>query len=255
MAGAGGGGAPGLLRRPDLLGPGRARIRRRRRPAWPSSAWPRPPTGPTGPGACSPATDRGTGSSPPCTGPATPPSPPASSRDDGLACATCYITASVHCAPPANKPEPERAGRLRALSCPRAGPAEDVRVIVVLGQFACQSVAGLLGLRPRPKFGHLAEYAAARRAHAPVLVSPEPAEHLHRGADRAHVRRRVRPGPPDRRPGDGVPVAAAPGGDAPESRQRESIDSPIGGQSWSEARILSPTETGRSPWTSPLKWT
>jgi uracil-DNA glycosylase len=30
---------------------------------------------------------------------------------------------------------------------------------VVLGQFAFQSVSGLLGLRPRPKFGHLAEYA------------------------------------------------------------------------------------------------
>jgi uracil-DNA glycosylase len=30
---------------------------------------------------------------------------------------------------------------------------------VVLGQFACQSVAGLLGLRPRPRFAHLAEHA------------------------------------------------------------------------------------------------
>ena len=31
-------------------------------------------------------------------------------------------------------------------------------MIVVLGQIACQSVAGLLGMRPRPKFGHLAEH-------------------------------------------------------------------------------------------------
>ncbi len=30
---------------------------------------------------------------------------------------------------------------------------------MVLGQFALQSVADVLGLRPRPKFGHLAEHA------------------------------------------------------------------------------------------------
>jgi uracil-DNA glycosylase len=35
------------------------------------------------------------------------------------------------------------------------------RVVVALGQFACQSVSGLLGLRPRPAFGHLAEHPLA----------------------------------------------------------------------------------------------
>ena len=30
----------------------------------------------------------------------------------------------------------------------------EVRVIVVLGQFAYDVVAGLLGVRPRPRFGH-----------------------------------------------------------------------------------------------------
>ena len=68
------------------------------------------------------------------------------------------------------------------------------------GRSAWQAVSAHYGLRPRPVFGHLAETPAARRAGAARLVPPEPAEHLHRQADRADVRRRVHPGPPaDRR--------------------------------------------------------
>jgi uracil-DNA glycosylase len=87
--------------------------------------------------------------------------PTSTSRDDGLALTDAYVTAAVHCAPPANKPEPsERAAcaeyLVRELALlPRA------KVLVVLGQIACQSVAAVLGLSPRPKFGHLAEYPLA----------------------------------------------------------------------------------------------
>jgi uracil-DNA glycosylase family 4 len=85
--------------------------------------------------------------------------PTSTSRDDGLFLRDAYITAAVHCAPPANKPEPgERAACAPYLSR-ELELLENLQVIVVLGQFACQSVAGLLGLRPRPRFGHLAEYA------------------------------------------------------------------------------------------------
>jgi uracil-DNA glycosylase len=80
------------------------------------------------------------------------------SRDDGLVLRDAYITASVHCAPPANKPTPEERATCAPYLARELGLLGDLRVIVVLGLFACQSVSGLLGLRPRPKFGHLAEY-------------------------------------------------------------------------------------------------
>ena len=70
------------------------------------SAWRRPRTAPTAPGACSPGTARATGSSPPCTGPGSPRSPPARRATTAWSSRGAYITATVHCAPPANKPTP-----------------------------------------------------------------------------------------------------------------------------------------------------
>jgi len=80
-------------------------------------------------------------------------------RDDGLTLRDAYITASVHCAPPANKPDPSERANCAPYLARELELLGDLKVIVVLGQFALQSVAGLLGLRPRPKFGHLAEQA------------------------------------------------------------------------------------------------
>jgi uracil-DNA glycosylase family 4 len=84
--------------------------------------------------------------------------PTSTARDDGLTLRDVYITAAVHCAPPANKPDPSEREACAPYLARELELLEDVRVIVVLGQFALQSVAGLLGVRPRPKFGHLAEY-------------------------------------------------------------------------------------------------
>ncbi len=84
--------------------------------------------------------------------------PTSTARDDGLTLRDVYITAAVHCAPPANKPGPSERAACAPYLARELELLEDVRVIVVLGQFALQSVAGLLGVRPRPKFGHLAEY-------------------------------------------------------------------------------------------------
>jgi uracil-DNA glycosylase len=121
--------------------------------------------------------------------------PTSTARDDGLEFTGAYITATVHCAPPANKPTPaERAACAPYLARELALLGEAV-VVVALGQFAWQAVSAHYGLRPRPAFGHLAESAAARRPDAARLVPPEPAEHVHRQADRADVRRRVHPGP------------------------------------------------------------
>ena len=80
-------------------------------------------------------------------------------RGDGLRLRDCYISAAVRCAPPANKPTPaERATCLRYLEREWRLLA-DVRVVVVLGAFAHQAVCGMVGLRPRPAFTHLAEAA------------------------------------------------------------------------------------------------
>jgi uracil-DNA glycosylase len=84
--------------------------------------------------------------------------PTSTDRHDGLVLRDAYITASVHCAPPDNKPNPGERAACAPYLLRELHLLEDLRVIVVLGQFACQSVAGVLGLRPRPKFGHLAEY-------------------------------------------------------------------------------------------------
>jgi uracil-DNA glycosylase len=81
--------------------------------------------------------------------------PQSVSRDDGLALTDCFVTASVRCAPPGNRPLPsERANCLpyfeRELELlPRA------RVIVCLGGFAWECALRVLGpVRPRPKFAH-----------------------------------------------------------------------------------------------------
>jgi uracil-DNA glycosylase family 4 len=84
--------------------------------------------------------------------------PTSTARGDGLELSGIYITAAVHCAPPANKPDPgERAACAPYLKRELA-LLSHVAVIVALGQLAAHSVAGLYALRPRPKFGHLAEH-------------------------------------------------------------------------------------------------
>ena len=85
--------------------------------------------------------------------------PTSVSVDDGLALTGAWVNAAVRCAPPANKPTP--AGADTGLPYLRRELAllRSVRVVVVLGAFAHQVVAGAFGLRPRPRFAHLAEAA------------------------------------------------------------------------------------------------
>jgi len=85
--------------------------------------------------------------------------PTSTARDDGLALRGAYITAAVHCAPPANKPEPAERAACAPYLARELSLLRDKAVVVALGQLAWQAVAALEGLRPRPAFGHLAECA------------------------------------------------------------------------------------------------
>ncbi len=85
---------------------------------------------------------------------------------DGLELRGAWVAAAVRCAPPANKPLPEE----RDNCLPYA--AKELRliqpaVIVCLGKFAWDAACVLLGIRPRPRFGHLAEH---RTEGGPVLL-------------------------------------------------------------------------------------
>jgi uracil-DNA glycosylase family 4 len=78
-------------------------------------------------------------------------------RDDGLRLDGAFVAASVRCAPPANRPLPgERDNCL-----PYAARELDLMrppVIVCLGGYAWDAACRLLGVRPKPRFGHGAEY-------------------------------------------------------------------------------------------------
>jgi uracil-DNA glycosylase family 4 len=80
-------------------------------------------------------------------------------RHDGLALSGAWITAPVRCAPPANKPTPGERDRCRPFLVRELDLLRDLRVFVPLGQFGYQALCGVLGVRPRPPFGHGAELA------------------------------------------------------------------------------------------------
>jgi uracil-DNA glycosylase family 4 len=86
--------------------------------------------------------------------------------NDGLELRDAFVAAAVRCAPPANKPLPaERDNCLpyAAEELQLIGPA----VIVCLGKFAWDAACRLLAVRPRPAFGHLAEFQVP---DGPVLL-------------------------------------------------------------------------------------
>jgi len=93
--------------------------------------------------------------------------PTSVSRDDGLQVRGAYVSACVRCAPPGNRPTPlERDTCLPYLERELA-LLPGVRVIVCFGAFAYEGLAGLLGVKPRPRFGHGLE---VRLADGRVIV-------------------------------------------------------------------------------------
>ena len=84
-------------------------------------------------------------------------------RDDGLELRDAYITATVRCAPPANKPTPEERDTCLPYLQRELELLSNVQVLVALGSFGWDGTlraARAVGVevpRPRPKFGHGAE--------------------------------------------------------------------------------------------------
>jgi uracil-DNA glycosylase family 4 len=97
-------------------------------------------------------------------------------RGDGLALRDAYMCAVVRCAPPANKPTPEERDRCVPYLRRELALLPGIRVVVVLGLFAYQAVAGVLGVgvRPRPRFGHGVEVPSA--AGPTILCAYHPSQ-------------------------------------------------------------------------------
>jgi uracil-DNA glycosylase family 4 len=85
--------------------------------------------------------------------------PESVAADDGLALRDAWVTAAVKCAPPDNKPLPDERDECRPFLRRELALLPDVRVVVCLGAFAYEAACQEYGVRPRPKFGHLAEVA------------------------------------------------------------------------------------------------
>ncbi len=79
---------------------------------------------------------------------------------DGLRLDGVWVTASVRCAPPANRPTPAERDRCLPFLVQELALLGSVRVVVALGQFGYDVVARALGLARRPRFGHGVEARA-----------------------------------------------------------------------------------------------
>jgi uracil-DNA glycosylase family 4 len=88
--------------------------------------------------------------------------PTSVARDDGLRLDGAYIAAVNRCAPPANRPTPEERDRCLPYLEREIAVLHDLRVFVALGRIAWDGALRALAalghvVKPRPKFGHLAE--------------------------------------------------------------------------------------------------
>ncbi len=79
-------------------------------------------------------------------------------REDGFALRDCYITATIRCAPPKNKPLPIEIGNCRPYFLMELDLLEDIEVLVPLGQIGFTQTLKSLRLKgyemPPLAFGH-----------------------------------------------------------------------------------------------------
>ena len=87
--------------------------------------------------------------------------PTSVAADDGLQLSGAWVTAAVKCAPPGNKPETSERDACRPFLQREFALLTRAKVVVCLGAFAYEAACSEFGVKPRPKFAHLAEATAA----------------------------------------------------------------------------------------------
>ena len=87
--------------------------------------------------------------------------PLAEHREDGLELLDARVVATVRCAPPDNRPTVEERDRCHPFFERELALLDRARVYVALGGWALSRLAVLEDVRPRPRFGHGAEFALA----------------------------------------------------------------------------------------------
>ena len=110
---------------------------------------------------------------------------------------------SAHCAPPDNKPTPEELRNCRPWLEAELDLFPDLRVVVALGRIAFDIYLsilkdrGLIARRARLPVRTPSRASPGRGSAGPdQFLSPQPAEHLDRQADRRDADACFRPGPP-----------------------------------------------------------
>lgn len=90
--------------------------------------------------------------------------PASQHREDGLRLKDCYITATCHCAPPANKPMPLEMRNCRPFLLREMELLPRVRIVVALGKIGFEAALAAFGeiyekeYSPKPKFKHGVEF-------------------------------------------------------------------------------------------------
>ena len=84
--------------------------------------------------------------------------PHATSRDDGLELLDARVVATVRCAPPDNRPTTGERDRCHPYFERELALLDGARVYLALGGWALSRLAVIEDLRPRPRFGHGAEF-------------------------------------------------------------------------------------------------
>ena len=116
-------------------------------------------------------------------------------RGDGLRLEGAYVAPLARCAPPANKPTPDEIANCREYLAREWALLPELRAVLALGRVALDGFVALLRAtgrvppRTRFAFGHGVCARPRRRPRAVRLVPPVAAEHLHRPADPAQLRR------------------------------------------------------------------
>lgn len=98
--------------------------------------------------------------------------PLSESRDDGLRLRDAWVCSAVRCAPPANRPTTDERDRCLPYLRRELDLLGQLKVVVVLGQFAYDAVGRLLSVRPRPRFGHGVQVQAPGGLHVVCSFHP-----------------------------------------------------------------------------------